>query len=100
MFGLVPSVFNPLDLVRLVIPLITGIILGYLLQNKRRMNLGKITFGVIIALIFSLGFSIGSNNALLNSLPSVGVYAIVILALVLLFSVLFVKVVRKLVKID
>jgi len=93
-------VFNPLDLVRLVVSLIAGILLGYLLRNKKRVNFGKLTFGIIIALIFSLGFSIGSNNELLNSFPRVGFNAVVILLLALTFSVFFVKIVKKLVKIE
>jgi len=87
-------------LLSLVIALVAGLCSGYFLRNRKRANLGKFTFGVILTLIFSLGFSIGSNNALLNSLPHIGLNATVILLFVLAFSVLLVKVVKKLVKIE
>jgi hypothetical protein len=50
-------------------------------------------------LIFSLGFSIGSNSELLAVMPKVGLNAAVLLTMALLFSILFVKAARKLVKI-
>ena len=71
--------------------LVAGILSGYLLRNKRHVNLNKVTMGVIVMLIFSLGFSIGSNNKLLGSLPQVGLNAIVIVLLAVGFSVVFVK---------
>jgi len=84
----------------LTIPLIAGILLGYVLREKKHINLGKVTFGTIIVLIFSLGFSIGSNNELLGSMPKIGLNALVILGLVLFFSVVFFKAARKMVKIE
>ena len=74
--------------------------MGYLLRNRRRVNFNRVTFGIIIVLIFSLGFSIGSNSELLNSLPSVGLGAVVILLFAVAFSVLLVKIIRRLVKIE
>jgi hypothetical protein len=71
--------------------LVFGILFGYLLRNKKHVNLNKVTMGVIVVLIFSLGFSIGSNNELLGSLPQVGLNAIVIVLLAIGFSVAFVK---------
>jgi len=91
--------FDPTYLVGLVVALIAGILLGYLLRSKKHVTLNRVTFGIIIVLIFSLGFSMGSNSALLNSLPIVGLNAVVILLFAMAFSVLFVKVVKKLVKI-
>jgi hypothetical protein len=52
-----------------------------------------------LALIFSLGFSIGSNSELLAVMPSIWLNALVLLVMALLFSVLFAKAVVKLVKI-
>jgi hypothetical protein len=49
-------------------------------------------------LIFSLGFSIGSNNELLNALPKVGINALIISVLTILFSIAFMKAGRKMVK--
>jgi uncharacterized membrane protein YbjE (DUF340 family) len=84
----------------LVIALIAGITLGYVLRKKKKVNLTRVTFGIILLLIFSLGFSIGSNNELLDSLPKVGLNAVVILAFAVGFSVLFVKAADKMVKLE
>jgi len=84
----------------LLVPLIAGILLGYVLRNKKHFNLNQVTFGTIIVLIFSLGFSMGSSNELLDAMPKVGLNAVVILALALLFSVVFVKATRKLVRME
>jgi len=78
--------------------LVVGILAGLALRNRKRVGLDKVTLAVIIVLIFSLGFSIGSNNELLNALPRVGVSAIVITLLAIGFSVLFVKAAGKVVK--
>ncbi len=84
----------------LVLALIAGIGLGYVLREKKRVDLGKVVFGAIIILIFSMGFSIGSNNELLASMPAIGVNAVVIMALSVVFSIVFLKVARKLVKLE
>ena len=89
-----------LNLLAFAFPLIAGILLGYFLRDKKRVNLGRITFGTILALIFSLGFSIGSSNELLSAMPKVGLNAVVILMLTLLFSVVFVKAARKMVRME
>jgi len=72
-----------------------GMLFGYFLRERRKINLGKVTVGIILVLIFSLGFGIGSNNQLLESLPNVGLSAVVIAALAIFFSVVFVKAVGK-----
>jgi len=84
-----------MNLALLVVPLIAGMLLGYFLREKRKANLGKVTFGIILVLIFSLGFGIGSNSELLKSLPEVGSSAVVIASLAIVFSVVLVKVVRR-----
>ncbi len=84
----------------LVLALIAGIGLGYVLREKKRVDLGKVVFGAIIILIFSMGFSIGSNNELLASMPAIGVNAVVIMALSVVFSIVFLKAARKLVKLE
>jgi len=83
-----------------IVPLIAGILLGYILRNKKHVNLSQVTFGTIIVLIFSLGFSIGSSNKLLGAMPKVGLNAVVVLTLTLLFSVVFVKAARKMVRME
>jgi len=84
-----------LNLVVLVVPLVAGVSLGIALRRKRQANLSKVAFGIIIVLIFSLGFSIGSNNEVLSSLPRVGVSALVIAFLAILFSIIFVELIRR-----
>ncbi|MGA2766760.1 MAG: LysO family transporter [Candidatus Bathyarchaeia archaeon] len=79
----------------LIVPLVAGMLFGYFLREKRRVNLGKLTFGIILVLIFSLGFGIGSNSELLNSLPEVGLSAVVIASLAIVFSVILVKAVKR-----
>ncbi len=73
----------------LTIPLVAGIVAGFLLRGKRRIDTGKVNIVIILVLIFSLGFSIGVNRELLNSLPQVGVSALAMAFLAIGFSVLF-----------
>jgi len=73
----------------LTIPLIAGIVAGFLLRGERRMDTSKVNIAVILVLIFSLGFSIGVNRDLLNSLPQVGVTALTMALLAIGFSVFF-----------
>ena len=87
-------------MLNVIIPLVAGILLGFFFRDRRRLNLGKVTFGAIIALIFSMGFMIGSNNELLASMPRIGVSAVVIMLLSVFFSVVFAMVARKLVKME
>jgi len=81
-----------------IVPLIAGIMVGFLLRNRKRIDLGKISFGAIIVLIFSMGFSIGSSNELLQSMPKIGLNALVMVGLAMFFSVVFLKVFQKMVK--
>lgn len=90
---------DPVDVFRLIIPLVVGIALGYFLRNKKALNLNRLVSGTILVLIFSLGFTIGSNNDLLAVMPSVGLSAIVLLSTALLFSIIFAKAAEKLMKI-
>jgi len=83
------------NFVFLILPLVAGLLFGYLLREKKKVNLSRVTLGIILVLIFSLGFSMGSNNELLNSLPKVGLSAVVIAVLTIAFSVAFVKLVRR-----
>ena len=87
-------------MLNLIVSLIAGMLLGYFLRERKQVNLSKVTLGSIVVLIFSLGFSIGSNNELLSSMPRVGLNALVILLLAVFFSVIFVKATRKMVKIE
>ncbi len=90
--------FNPLTLLNLIVPLLVGLLCGYLLRNRKLPKLDKISLAVVVVLVFSLGFGIGSNNDLLAALPQVGLQALVISALAILFSIAFVKAGKRLVK--
>lgn len=87
-------------MLNIIVPLIAGITIGYLLRNKKRIDLGKVSFGAIIVLIFSMGFSIGSNNELLQSMPKIGLNALVMVGLAMFFSVIFLKAFQKMVKLE
>jgi hypothetical protein len=80
----------------LIIPLAAGILVGYLLREKKKINLDKTTLAIILVLIFSLGFTIGSDNNLLASIPKVGVSALAMAVSAIAFSVLFVVLARRL----
>ncbi len=88
-----------LSALTLIIPLIAGILLGYFLRHKTHFKLVKVTLVNIVALIFSLGFSIGSNDELLSSMPNIGLTALGISILAIAFSVFFVKLARSKVRI-
>ena len=83
----------------LIIPLATGIFVGYLLRRKKKINLDKTTLAIILVLIFSLGFTIGSDNNILASIPKVGISALAIAVSAITFSVLFVVLARRRLKI-
>lgn len=89
---------NILGLIRIVAPLAVGMAVGYFLRGKK-LNLNRALSGSILALIFCLGFSIGSNNELLEVLPHVGVASMVLLATAVIFSIIFAKAARRIMKI-
>jgi uncharacterized membrane protein YbjE (DUF340 family) len=91
------ALFDPLTFVYLIVPLLLGILLGYLLRDRKLPKLDKASLAVVVILIFALGFGIGANNELLSSLPQVGAQGLVIAALAILFSIAFVKAGKKLV---
>jgi peptidoglycan/LPS O-acetylase OafA/YrhL len=91
-------VFEVWTLLYLMIPLIGGIAAGYLVRNRRQVKLEKASIIIVVVLIFCLGFGIGSDNALLAAMPTVGVQALLICVLAVAFSIAFVVVGRRLVK--
>lgn len=76
-----------LSVLYLTIPLVAGIIAGFLLRGRKQVDVSRVSVAIILTLIFSLGFSIGANSELLNSLPRVGVSALVMASLAIVFSV-------------
>jgi len=96
---LVLTMFNPMIMIDLMVVLVAGMALGFVFRNRKRVNLEKVTLSTILALIFSLGFNIGSDNELLASMPRVGVNALLISLLTIVFSVVFLEIARKAVRI-
>ncbi|MEM3601297.1 MAG: LysO family transporter [Candidatus Bathyarchaeia archaeon] len=91
---------NPLDVLRVFIPLFLGLVLGYILRRgKKRLNLDRLIFWVILFLVFSLGFTVGSNNELLAVMPDAGFKAVVLSAMTLIFTILFIKALGKMVRV-
>ncbi len=88
-----------LSLLGLTVALFAGVGFGYLCRRKRHVDLNKVSSGIIVLLIFSLGFSMGSNNELLASMPVIGFKALVMVFFAVLFSVLFMKVIKNVAKI-
>ena len=85
-----------LNLILFVIPLLSGLVLGYSLRDRASVNLGKVTTAIILFLVFSLGLNIGVNEKLFSSIPEVGFNALVFVTFVVLFSVFFLKAAKKL----
>ncbi len=84
-------------IVFLVFPLMLGILLGYLFRKNKIPKLDKASVAVILVLIFSLGFGIGSNNQLLTAIPQVTLQGLLIAILAISFSIAFVIMGRRLV---
>jgi hypothetical protein len=83
----------------LIVPLVAGIVSGFLLREKRHVDLSKANVAIILVLIFSLGFSIGVNSELLNSLPRVGISALTMASFAIIFSVFFAALVGRKLKV-
>lgn len=56
----------------------TGIIIGYLLRSKKLNILGRIITVLIWLLLFLLGIDVGSNQDIINALPTLGLEALFI----------------------
>lgn len=84
-----------LYMISLSAALVAGILTGLTLRKGKGISLNWASSVIILVLIFSLGFGIGSNNELLGSLPKVGLSAVVIAVMTIVFSVVFVKAVKR-----
>ncbi|MFB3888334.1 MAG: LysO family transporter [Candidatus Bathyarchaeia archaeon] len=82
----------------LMIPLVAGIVAGYVLRNRKQLKLAKASVPIVLVLIFCIGFGIGSSNELLAAMPTVGLQALVICVLAVSFSIAFVLIGRRLMK--
>lgn len=59
--------------------MLLGITVGFILRNNiKSMLINHLIFGVVLLLLFLMGLSIGTDNKLINVLPSLGLQAIII----------------------
>lgn len=58
--------------------MLTGMLIGYLLRNKRLHWIHKVITALIWLLLFLLGIDVGSNEAIIKGLHSIGLEAAII----------------------
>lgn len=58
--------------------MLTGILSGYLLRNKRLSWIHKVITFLIWTLLFLLGIDVGGNEAIVNGLHTLGLEALII----------------------
>jgi uncharacterized membrane protein YbjE (DUF340 family) len=70
--------------------LVAGIILGYLLRNRRKFLVvsARLTDGAIFLLLFFLGVSVGMNEEVISNFQNIGLQAFLLTVLATLGSVL------------
>ncbi|MBK5253500.1 MAG: hypothetical protein JJE03_03390 [Peptostreptococcaceae bacterium] len=84
----------------------TAMILGYFLASKVRNNkekfnkLDEIFNGLIVLLILLMGIRMGSDQKVISNLGMIGFSSVVVSVLVVGFSVLFVSLARKVMRLD
>ena len=63
--------------------LVAGILLGYLLRNKRRFLVlsARLTDGAIFLLLFFLGVSVGMNEEVVSNFQNIGLQAFLLTVL-------------------
>ncbi len=83
--------------------LIIGGLVGHLLKTKGKQNLkylGKVQFILIIILTVTMGIGIGIDNDVFSSLPIIGLFSLIIGISMLIFTVLFIFISRKILRIN
>lgn len=69
--------------------MLTGMLIGYLLRNKRLHWIHKVITVLIWLLLFLLGIDVGSNEAIIKGLHSIGLEAAIITMAAVIGSILF-----------
>ena len=69
--------------------MLTGVLLGYLLREKKLSWIQKVISFLIWVLLFLLGIDVGSNESIVKGLHSIGVEAVIITVAAVLGSVTF-----------
>ncbi len=79
-----------------------GIFLGkYLRKNKKKLTWSSnVQTVMLVLLLFVMGAKLGSNTEVISKLGSIGFISIVLTVFVMLGSIVFVFIARKLLKID
>lgn len=66
-------------MISIIATMLLGITVGFILRNNiKSMLINHLIFGVVLLLLFLMGLSIGTDNKLINVLPSLGLQAIII----------------------
>lgn len=68
--------------------MLTGMLIGYLLRNKRLKWIHKIITLLIWTLLFLLGIDVGGNEAIVKGLHTLGLEALIITLAAVIGSVL------------
>lgn len=68
--------------------MLTGMLLGYLLRNKKLKWIHKIITFLIWTLLFLLGIDVGGNGAIIKGLHTLGLEALIITLAAVVGSVL------------
>lgn len=65
-------------MLKLVVIMLSGIAVGFLFRKRNLQFLPRLTTFAVWGLLFLLGISVGSNREILDSLHSLGMYALVL----------------------
>lgn len=68
--------------------MVAGVIAGWLLRRYRLKWMGKVTMVLIWVLLFLLGLEVGGDRSIVESLPTLGVEAVLIAVVSVLGSCL------------
>lgn len=79
-----------------------GCFTGGRLRGRKELlcRTGRLQTAAMIVLIFTMGMRMGANPQVIENLNSIGLYAFVITIFAIIFSVLFITLLRKLIGID
>ncbi len=63
-----------------LLALVSGVLLGFLIRKRKTAStiFKRSTSGIICALLFILGMTVGTNESLINNLSAVGLKALVL----------------------
>lgn len=67
--------------------MLCGVVVGYIFRHRSLTLLPKVITSLILVLLFILGIEVGSNEAIVTNLHSLGVEAVIITLLSVLGSV-------------